>query len=145
MLKQKFYVVWKGRVPGIYDSWEACNAQISGFAGAEYKSFKTRTMAEDAFKNNSENYIGKDIFETELTPEQLVLLGVPKQDTISVDADWNTVSMINVILVAYRMWTVKGIKKGLRCIEEPFVRGDQESAIEPLAPFIALVNQIIKR
>jgi ribonuclease HI len=92
MSKLKFYVVWKGRTPGIYESWETCNAQIKGFPGAEYKSFKTRAMAEEAYKSESKTYIGQDIFETELTPEQLALLGNPRLDSISVDAAWNTAS-----------------------------------------------------
>ncbi|HVU97769.1 MAG TPA: ribonuclease H family protein [Puia sp.] len=92
MAKPKFYVVWKGRTPSIYASWEACCAQINGFAGAEFKSFKTRAMAEEAFTNESEKFIGQDIFENELTPEQLALLGNPRLDTMSVDAAWNTFS-----------------------------------------------------
>jgi ribonuclease HI len=92
MSKLKFYVVWKGRTPGIYDNWEACSAQINGFPAAEYKSFKTRAMAEEAYKSDSEKYIGQDIFETELTKEQLELLGKPRADSIAVDAAWNTAS-----------------------------------------------------
>ena len=39
--KAKFYVVWQGREPGIYDSWAACEAQVKGVA-AKYKGFATR-------------------------------------------------------------------------------------------------------
>ena len=31
MAKQKFYVVWKGKKPGIYTSWEECKKQIENF------------------------------------------------------------------------------------------------------------------
>ncbi|KAG0573854.1 hypothetical protein KC19_VG215300, partial [Ceratodon purpureus] len=37
----KFYVVRKGRVAGIYSNWEECNAQVYGFKGAQYKSFRS--------------------------------------------------------------------------------------------------------
>lgn len=47
--KTKFYVVWAGRKVGVYDSWAACKMQVDGFAGAKYKSYQTRTMAEAAF------------------------------------------------------------------------------------------------
>ncbi len=50
MAKQKFYVVWKGRKPGIYTSWTETEAQVKGFAGAEYKSFGSRAAAEAAFR-----------------------------------------------------------------------------------------------
>ena len=39
MPKQKFYVVWKGREPGIYTSWAEAEQQVKGFVGAEFKSF----------------------------------------------------------------------------------------------------------
>ena len=28
---RKFYVVWEGRAPGIYDSWDEARAQVEGF------------------------------------------------------------------------------------------------------------------
>ena len=48
-LKNKFYVVWKGRTPGVYDNWEACKQEIDGFACALYKGFPDKTSAEAAF------------------------------------------------------------------------------------------------
>lgn len=45
----KYYVVWRGKQPGIYDNWPDCQAQVLGFAGAAYKSFKTEAEARDAF------------------------------------------------------------------------------------------------
>jgi len=59
MAKQKYYVVWKGRKPGIYTSWAKCEAQVKGFSGAEYKSFENRAAAEAAFRDEYENYKGK--------------------------------------------------------------------------------------
>lgn len=46
MPKQKYYAVRKGRAPGIYQSWEACAAQVTGYPGAVYKSFESRDQAE---------------------------------------------------------------------------------------------------
>jgi len=37
----KYYAVQVGRVPGIYNSWNECEAQVKGFSGAKYKSFLT--------------------------------------------------------------------------------------------------------
>lgn len=47
--KNKYYVVWKGRTPGVYDSWEACKKEIDGFPGALYKGFPDRASAEQAY------------------------------------------------------------------------------------------------
>ncbi|MBR6848533.1 MAG: ribonuclease H family protein [Bacteroidales bacterium] len=47
--KNKFYVVWKGRTPGVYDSWDACKKEVDGFQGALYKGFPDQASAEAAF------------------------------------------------------------------------------------------------
>ena len=47
--KSKYYVVWNGRRPGIYTSWEACKAQVHGATGARYKAFRTREEAAAAY------------------------------------------------------------------------------------------------
>ncbi len=49
--KQKYYVVWQGHHPGIYTSWEKCLAEVKNFPNAKYKSFDSRTEAENAFRN----------------------------------------------------------------------------------------------
>jgi len=51
--KKKFYVVWKGKETGVFDSWDDCKRQIQGFTGAQYKSFKTKEAAESAFNEES--------------------------------------------------------------------------------------------
>ncbi|MDF2923859.1 MAG: ribonuclease H-related protein [Paenibacillaceae bacterium] len=50
MAKQKFYVVWKGKSPGIYRTWEECKHQVDGYPQARYKSFETAGEAEAAYK-----------------------------------------------------------------------------------------------
>ncbi len=52
--KKKYYVVWHGVTPGIYDSWNACQAQIKGFPGAKYKSYTSRQEAESAYQSGPE-------------------------------------------------------------------------------------------
>ncbi|MCD4732059.1 MAG: ribonuclease H family protein [Bacteroidales bacterium] len=86
MAKQKFYVVWKGKLPGIYSSWEACKKQIDGYQDAVYKSFKDRTLAEKAFNEGSENYIGLDERILNFSDEKRQLIGSPMPNSISVDA-----------------------------------------------------------
>lgn len=41
----KYYAVRKGRKPGIYTNWDECKALVTGFKGAEYKSFTQREAA----------------------------------------------------------------------------------------------------
>ena len=49
MPKNKYYVVWKGRNPGVYDNWDACKKEVEGFQGALYKGFPDKASAEAAF------------------------------------------------------------------------------------------------
>ncbi len=58
MGKKKFYVVWHGVNPGIYDSWTDCKLQINGFEGAVYKSFDSKEEAEKAYSSSPYIYIG---------------------------------------------------------------------------------------
>ncbi|MFZ2209286.1 MAG: ribonuclease H family protein [Porticoccaceae bacterium] len=46
---KKYYVVWVGKVPGIYTSWPVAERQIKGFPGAKFKSFPTLALAEEAY------------------------------------------------------------------------------------------------
>jgi len=44
---KNFYVVRKGRIPGIYDNWEECKSQVQGFHDNEYKKFSSRIEAKE--------------------------------------------------------------------------------------------------
>lgn len=48
--KKKYYVVWKGAKPGVYQTWAEASAQVTGFPDAKYKSFLTAAAAQDAFR-----------------------------------------------------------------------------------------------
>lgn len=85
MAKQKYYVVWRGREKGVFDSWADCQAQISGVSGAEFKSFARREDAEKAFAESYAQYRGQDTATPRKTLEELEDLGV-NVDSIAVDA-----------------------------------------------------------
>lgn len=46
----KYYVVWKGFAPGIYDSWEEAEMQVSGYPDASYRSYKSLEAATEAYR-----------------------------------------------------------------------------------------------
>lgn len=62
MATKKFYAVRKGRVPGIYSTWDECKAQVHGFAGAAYKKFEDLELAK-AFMDVQEKEKPKDLSE----------------------------------------------------------------------------------
>ncbi|XP_015940698.1 uncharacterized protein LOC107466225 [Arachis duranensis] len=86
-LRKKFYVVFKGRVPGIYDNWPACQLQVDGFSGnlhQSYSNFQDALMAWQIFIDNlsihgeavlhddSEQVLSPNHVPTVLTPPPLV-------------------------------------------------------------------------
>ncbi len=82
----KYYVVWKGKNPGVYQSWDECKKQIEGFPEAVYKSFKDKDLAHKAFSEGWEYYIGFDERKLNFKPDDRARIGDPIADSISVDA-----------------------------------------------------------
>jgi ribonuclease HI len=126
---KKFYVVWKGRKRGIFNSWNECLEQIHSYQGAEYKSFKTRKLAEIAFQGKSSDYIGKNLFEPELSSIQLENIGKPDMESISVDAACSG----NPGLLEYR-----GIYN--KTNKEIFRQGPFEEGTNNIGEFLAIVH-----
>lgn len=49
----KYYVVFKGHNPGVYDSWEETKLQTDGFNGAVFKGYNSSEEAALAFRKYS--------------------------------------------------------------------------------------------
>lgn len=83
--KNKYYVVWAGNTPGIYESWTECQLQIKGYPNAKYKAFQTLAEAKVAFDGS---YV--DHFEKKGTKSPATLSPEARKeivwDSISVDA-----------------------------------------------------------
>jgi ribonuclease HI len=86
MPKNKFYVVWIGRKPGLYASWDDCKKQVDGFEGAKYKGFPTKELATAAMNDNYDKYISRDLNAPKIIVCSNPLIGEPIQDSICVDA-----------------------------------------------------------
>lgn len=56
----KYYAVKKGKNPGIYNTWDECKAQVDGFSGAVYKSFKTKDEAENFIQEKKKKLLKMD-------------------------------------------------------------------------------------
>lgn len=80
---KKFYVVWKGKVPGIFDNWDACKRQVEGFKSPLYKSFPTLEAAEEAFRKGSSSYLKPREKSMQVIID--ALYGVPVVPSIAVD------------------------------------------------------------
>ena len=72
-MKKRYYTVWKGVQPGVYDSWTDCQLQIKNYKGALYKSFASREEAEKALNSPAHHYVGpaaRTKAETDPAPSQ---------------------------------------------------------------------------
>lgn len=49
----KFYVVWKGKKRGVFDTWDECKLSVQGVPGAKFKSFGSKARAEAEFKGTT--------------------------------------------------------------------------------------------
>ena len=47
--KQYYYVVFVGRIPGIYNTWATCSQQVYGFPRAVYKKYGSWDEANNAW------------------------------------------------------------------------------------------------
>ena len=127
--KKKYYVVWKGKKPGIYEKWDDCKAMISGFEGAQYKAFPSFSEAKTAFNKSFSDYKGKKPLKNTLSKEQLALIGSPNMYSIAVDA----ASSGNPGKMEYRGVDTK-TKKIL------FKMGPFEQGTNNIGEFLALVH-----
>jgi len=78
---KKYYVVWEGVTPGIYETWTQCQLQIAGYPNAKYKSFKTKEQARAAYNSTyDENILRKESIVTSWDES------VIEKNSIAVDA-----------------------------------------------------------
>lgn len=120
--KQKFYVVWKGKVPGIYRSWEDCQRQIHGVSSPAYKSYDTLSEAEYAFSNPQK------IAKLEPLP---INNPVIDQNSISVDAACSG----NPGIMEYR-----GVYTNSK--ESIFHKGPYKDATNNIGEFLGIVHAL---
>lgn len=58
MAAKKYYVVKKGKIPGIYFTWDDCKKMVDGYPGAVYKGFTTLAEAE-SYMSGAESTVAK--------------------------------------------------------------------------------------
>lgn len=128
--KNRFYVVWRGRRTGIFDSWEACKQSVIGFDGAQYKGYPTLDAAQrahgmnywQAIRGSADNVSGVVLSDKSGKTEIVV-------PSLCVDAACSG----NPGLMEYRgVWTESG--------KEIFRIGPLEQGTNNIGEFLALVH-----
>ena len=123
MTKQKYYVVWKGNNPGIYQSWERCQNEIKNVKGALFKSFSDEAEAKKAYEQGYETY--------KKTLDLIDISDGPELNSISVDA----ASSGNPGVMEYQ-----GVDTNTK--EVLFKMGPFNNATNNIGEFLALVHGI---
>jgi len=81
--QKKYYVVWAGHSPGVFDKWNDCKKQVSGFEKALYKAFITKEEADQAFTEDPFKYIR---YKAIITPAIYKRNDSPRLNSLAVDA-----------------------------------------------------------
>lgn len=127
--KKKYYVVWKGRDTGVFSDWKECEKNVKGFEGAQYKSFESRTEAENAFTQNAATHIYK---KTDITSKEKRLgNGSFIKESIAVDAAWNTATL-DMEYRGVEVWSGREI----------FRRGPYQDGTNNIGEFLAIVHAL---
>lgn len=126
---KKYYAVWAGHRPGVYDSWELCQMQIKNFSGAKYKSFKSKIEAENALSDPYTKHIGNSPKKTK-SPINKGHKGIVK-NSFSVDAACSG----NPGILEYR-----GVHTDTK--EQIFYQGPYKDGTNNIGEFLALVHAL---
>jgi len=51
-MARKCYVVYIGRVPGVYEEWKDCQKQVNNFSGNNYQGYESREVAEEKWRRH---------------------------------------------------------------------------------------------
>ena len=101
----KFYVIWKGRETGIFTDWNTCKRHIDKFAGAKYKSFKTRAEAEAAYSGKRVATTSKN---SSVSPNQIATHSKLKKKPTAQTIKTYTAKEIDAIEVDIKIFTDGG-------------------------------------
>lgn len=130
MKKKKYYTVWSGLAPGIYETWKECEAQVKGYGGAKFASFETREEAERALRSNPTQFL-KSRLKKGPDLQLRKIVGEPIANSIAVDAACSG----NPGVMEYKgVYTATGT--------EIFQKGPFPEATINIGEFLALVHAL---
>ncbi|MDR2978909.1 MAG: ribonuclease H family protein [Bacteroidales bacterium] len=128
--QKKYYVVWEGRICGVFDSWAACKEQIDQYQGAKYKGFESKMEADKAFLDGyAQFYKNNPVLRRTATPALGKAADSPILNSLAVDAAWNTVS---------KVMEYQGVYTATK--ELIFKKGPYAGASNNLGEFLSLVH-----
>lgn len=126
---KKFYVVWNGKTPGVYEDWLTCKLQTDNFPDAKYKSYPSKAEAEKAYIEGYSAYCKKRVIENSQNPLFPNHQTKPQLNSLAVDAAWNTIT---------KEMEYQGVYTATK--ELIFRKGPFQGATNNIGEFLALVH-----
>lgn len=80
---RRFYVVWNGRQPGVYDNLEDAMEQVDDFPGASFKSYTSAQEAANAFRKTQNSSDKRELSNLLLNSQRANMPGKGKSDYMS--------------------------------------------------------------
>lgn len=136
---KKYYVVFRGHNPGVYDNWDEVKEQIQGFPGAVYKGYGSSEEAARAYRNMTGMEDRNELFRliSQRTKQQEQKPGILDYRTFpEIDADaWavDASCLGNPGVMEYR-----GVE--LKSGREIFRVGPFQDATNNIGEYLALVH-----
>lgn len=133
MAKQKYYVVWVGKSPGIYTKWAECQAQVHQTIDAKFKSFDSKAEAEKAYKEGCKLHWGQG-------QKSKVKKDKPSSSSNQEDIDYNSISVD--VGTSGNPGPVEYQGVDTRTGEVIFARGPVNKGTNNLGEFLAIVHAL---
>ena len=133
----KYYVVFKGHNPGVYDNWEEVKIQTEGFPGAVFKSYPTSEEASEAFRNYSGIEDRNELFRLINIASNNAGENVPLSPD-NPEVDWDAWAVDASCLGNPGKMEYRGVN--LKTGEVIFQKGPYEDATNNIGEYLALVH-----
>lgn len=133
----KYYVVFKGYTPGVYDNWEETKLQTEGFSGALYKSYPTPEEATEAYRSYTGQEDKNELF-------RIITAAVPQNQNINTplgenpEVDWDAWAVDASCLGNPGKMEYRGVD--LKTGKVIFQMGPFEDATNNVGEYLALVH-----
>jgi ribonuclease HI len=139
MAKKKFYVVWEGRQPGVYLTWDDCQEQVLQYPGAKYKAFDSQQEAVMAFRGSGEE---EELLLTRIAVKNMEATeATPKNDYANIpEINPNAIAVDGACAGNPGMMEYRGVRVATG--EEIFHVGPLADGTNNVAEYLALIHAL---
>ena len=89
-----YYAVKVGAKPGIYNTWEECSLQVTGYPGAKYKKFNNEEEALEYAGIIKKDGLSPEVLERVKTGLEGILDATSRQDKFDILSNVQDIAML---------------------------------------------------